>query len=35
MLVEEIIQKKARLQDVLLKAITDLVKTDEVNSWIH
>ena len=35
MLVEEIIQKKARLQDVLLKATTDLVQADEVYSWLN
>ncbi len=35
MLVEEIIQKKASLQGVLLKASTDLVKTDEVYSWLN
>jgi hypothetical protein len=35
MLVEEIIKNKASLQDVLLKASTDLVKTDEVYSWLN
>ena len=35
MLVQEITQKKARLQDVLLKATTDLVQTDEVYSWLN